>query len=205
MSTLLRDQITQLEQQLAAEKRARVVAQELSEARGNDLVAAKEARVKAETERAEIERQLVAQEAETGVQFRAKMELRAELSALRAENGTLKRDRAELAAALAMSDDVIHKFGNWLDWWSTQTRCESSDVYGAWDDARKDWDDANNPKAILAAHDAALVKPLVDALGEQMSFTPAGPCQKGLIPTCRCEKCKNARALTALAPYKERT
>lgn len=57
-------------------------------------------------------------------------------------------------------------------------------------------------KRALEERDRALVGPPVEALDEQLSFTPGGPCQNGLIATCRCEKCKNARALAALAPYK---
>lgn len=40
---------------------------------------------------------------------------------------------------------------------------------------------------------------LYDALEEQLGFTPQGPCQKELIPICRCETCKSDRARAALA------
>lgn len=37
------------------------------------------------------------------------------------------------------------------------------------------------------------------ALEERLQFTPRGPCQKGLMPVCRCQDCKDERSRAALA------
>jgi hypothetical protein len=106
----------------------------------------------------------------------------------------LERRNAELAAA--------------LQWWSELTQ-ESKGVAG-WhlNGDIAPWSKfdlpGSDPADILAAHDAALVKPLVDAIHEALAPLGTGKCLANTCEGCLFETQEAIRILNAaIAPYQK--
>jgi hypothetical protein len=138
--------IAELERQLAASEAARVGerdAKDRAETRARGLTVAEEARVKAEADLATERRKSNLIECAYS----------AKLATSERERDELRQQRDELAATAARANEVILRFGRFLDLFSMPGKKDISEIYGAWGKLLDFYDGSADPAAILREHD----------------------------------------------------